>query len=116
MRLRTLAIAGALVAGVVIKTGLAQAPKPDPSALAKSGILERLAERTGIYGVPPTAKVPGFIADTGWPQKSPAISRRELTTTLQLKSRPALSAISSTSRLASTSGLAKPPEMPVTAG
>jgi hypothetical protein len=71
MRLRTLAIAGVLVAGVVIKTGLAQAPKPDPSALAKTGILERLAERTGIYGVPPTAKVPGFIADTGWPQKLP---------------------------------------------
>jgi hypothetical protein len=49
--------------------GHAQAPKPDSAALAKSGILERLAERSGVYGVPPTAKVPGFIADAGWPQK-----------------------------------------------
>ena len=51
--------------------GHAQAPKPDNAALAKSGILERLAERSGVYGVPPTAKVPGFVADAGWPQKLP---------------------------------------------
>ena len=71
MRLRTLAMAGLLVAGVIAEPGHAQAPKPDPAALAKTGILERLAERSGIYGVPPTAKVPGFIADAGWPQKLP---------------------------------------------
>ena len=41
------------------------------AALAATGILERLAERTGVYGVPPTAKTPGFIADAGWPQKLP---------------------------------------------
>ena len=55
----------------ISEPGHAQAPKPDPAALAKTGILERLAERSGIYGVPPTAKVPGFIADAGWPQKLP---------------------------------------------
>src|SRR5215210_2051513 len=71
MKVRILAIVGALVASVLIQPGLAQAPKPDSGALAKSGIMERLAERSGVYGVPPTAKVPGFIADTGWPQKLP---------------------------------------------
>jgi DNA-binding beta-propeller fold protein YncE len=64
-------MAGLLVAGVIAEPGHAQAPKPDAAALAKTGILERLAERSGIYGVPPTAKVPGFIADAGWPQKLP---------------------------------------------
>jgi DNA-binding beta-propeller fold protein YncE len=49
----------------------AQAPPPDPKTLAASGILERLAERSGVYAVPATAKVPGFIADAGWPQKLP---------------------------------------------
>ena len=70
MRLRILAIAGALVAGVVIQPGLAQAPKPDSAALAKTGILERLAERTGIYGVPPTAKVPGSSPTTAMAAKT----------------------------------------------
>src|SRR6188472_1710652 len=71
MRLKVLALAGALVAGAAITSVLAQAPKPDPAALGKTGILERLAERSGVYGVPPTAKVPGFIADASWPQKLP---------------------------------------------
>ncbi|RPI54466.1 MAG: hypothetical protein EHM55_10730 [Acidobacteria bacterium] len=70
-RLRFLAILGAILSGIVTAPGHAQAPKPDPAALAKTGILERLAERSGVYGVPPTAKVPGFIADAGWPQKLP---------------------------------------------
>src|SRR2546429_6731613 len=51
--------------------GYAQAPKPDSKTLAATGILERLAERSGVYAVPPTAKVPGFIADASWPQKLP---------------------------------------------
>src|SRR5690349_13688702 len=50
---------------------LAQVPKPDAAALAKTGILERLAERSGVYNVAPNANVPGFIADAGWPQKLP---------------------------------------------
>src|SRR5215470_13137605 len=49
----------------------AQAPRPDPKQLAETGILERLAARSGVYAVPSTAKVPGFIADAGWPQKLP---------------------------------------------
>ena len=69
--LRLLAILGILLAFFISDTGHAQAPKPDSAALAKTGILERLAERSGIYGVPPTAKVPGFIADAGWPQTLP---------------------------------------------
>ena len=71
MRLRLLTILGVLLGAFVVASGHAQAPKPDPAALAKTGILERLAERSGVYGVPPTAKVPGFIADAGWPQKLP---------------------------------------------
>ena len=69
MRLRLLAILGALL--LVAVPSRAQAPKPDAAALVRTGILERLAERTGVYGVPPTAKTPGFVADAGWPQKLP---------------------------------------------
>src|SRR5437667_12347889 len=71
MNLKLFAICGVLLAVLVTQTGEAQAPKPDYKALAATGILERLAERSGVYGVPPTAKVPGFIADAGWPQKLP---------------------------------------------
>src|SRR5215510_6326260 len=69
--LRRIGIVGALAAGLFAGAAGAQAPKPDPKTLAASGILERLAERSGVYGVPPTATVPGFIADAGWPQKLP---------------------------------------------
>src|SRR5262245_17828463 len=71
MSLNRPAMIAALFAALVSIPGHAQAPKPDPAALAKTGILERLAERSGVYGVPPTAKTPGFIADAGWPQKLP---------------------------------------------
>src|SRR5262245_42408747 len=70
MNLRPIILLAVLL-GVLTHSGHAQAPKPDTSALAKTGILERLAERSGVYGVPPTAKVPGFVADAGWPQKLP---------------------------------------------
>ena len=43
MRLRLLAILGVLFGLFISETGHAQAPKPDPAALAKTGILERLA-------------------------------------------------------------------------
>ena len=68
---RQLAIYAALVTVLIAATSEAQAPKPNSRTLAATGILERLAERSGIYGVPATAKVPGFIADAGWPQKLP---------------------------------------------
>src|SRR5437899_8422273 len=71
MNLKLLAICGALLVVFVTAPSDAQTPKPDNKALAATGILERLAERSGVYGVPPTAKVPGFIADAGWPQKLP---------------------------------------------
>jgi hypothetical protein len=71
MRLTLLAILGALLGALVAAPGVAQAPRPDAATLARTGILDRLAERTGVYGVPPTAKTPGFIADAGWPQKLP---------------------------------------------
>ena len=70
MNLRPIVLLGVFLA-VLTHSGHAQAPKPDAAAFAKSGILERLAERSGVYGVPPTAKVPGFVADAGWPQKLP---------------------------------------------
>ena len=71
MNLKLSAICGALLAMLSAAPNEAQAPKPDSKALAATGILDRLAERSGVYGVPSTAKVPGFIADAGWPQKLP---------------------------------------------
>src|SRR5436305_12409464 len=71
MNLKQLAIFAALLAVLVSATSQAQAPKPDYKTLAATGILERLADRSGVYDVPQTAKVPGFIADAGWPQKLP---------------------------------------------
>ena len=71
MRRRLFATLGAFLGALVARRGRAQAPKPDAKTLAATGILERLAERSGVYAVPPTAKVPGFIADAGWPQKLP---------------------------------------------
>src|SRR4051812_5380025 len=55
----------------LVAPGNAQAPRADQKTLAATGILERLAERTGVYAVPDTAKVPGFIADAAWPGKLP---------------------------------------------
>jgi NHL repeat len=71
MRSTLLAVFGAVIAACVAAPGQAQTPKPDRAALGATGILERLAERTGVYAVPPMAKTPGFIADAGWPQKLP---------------------------------------------
>jgi DNA-binding beta-propeller fold protein YncE len=64
-------VVAAMIAGVLIAVPRAQGPKADSRTLAATGILERLAERSGVYGVPPTANVPGFIADAGWPQALP---------------------------------------------
>src|SRR6476659_5787749 len=69
--LRPIALLGVLLGALVTDSSHAQAPKADAATLARTGILERLAERSGVYGVPPTAKTPGFIADAGWPQKLP---------------------------------------------
>src|SRR4051812_3974611 len=71
MRSTLLAIVTAVIAAATTAPGHAQARPPDRAALAATGILERLAERTGVYAVPGTAKVPGFLADAGWPQKLP---------------------------------------------
>src|SRR5499427_3549579 len=71
MNLKLLAICGAVLAVFATVPSEAQTPKPDYKTLAATGILERLAERSGVYGIPSTAKVPGFIADAGWPQKLP---------------------------------------------
>ena len=71
MTLKMRAIVGAFFGALVATPCAAQAPKADAKTLAATGILERLAERSGVYAVPPTAKVPGFVADAGWPQKLP---------------------------------------------
>src|SRR5262249_10886438 len=73
MNLKLHAICGALLAALITETGEAQAPKPDHKALAATGILERLAELSGVYGLPATAKLPGLIAAAGWAQKLPNI-------------------------------------------
>src|SRR4051812_3049692 len=57
--------------GLLAASSQAQTAKPEAKDLAATGIVERLAERSGVYGVPPTAKTPGFVADAGWPQKLP---------------------------------------------
>ncbi len=64
-------IAAILFAVLAVARGAAQAPRPDARTLAASGILERLVERTGVYAVAPSAKVPGFVADAGWPKPLP---------------------------------------------
>jgi DNA-binding beta-propeller fold protein YncE len=70
MNLKTFA-AVVFTAFLLTAPGHAQAPKPDSKTLAATGILERLAERSGVYAVPATAKVPGFIVDASWPGKLP---------------------------------------------
>jgi hypothetical protein len=55
MNLKPFVIVGALLVAFFVAPGHAQAPKPDPKTLAATGILERLAERSGVYGVPPTS-------------------------------------------------------------
>jgi len=52
MNLKLLAICGVLLAMLSAAPNEAQAPKPDSKALAATGILDRLAERSGVYGVP----------------------------------------------------------------
>src|SRR5215203_2919678 len=71
MRLTGRAVFSAVIAAAATAAGHAQAPGRDRTALASAGILERPAERTGVYGVPGTANVPGFVADAGWPQALP---------------------------------------------
>ena len=71
MKLRRRAIVTALLGTLLAAPGYAQTAKPDPKTLAATGILERLAARSGVYAVPPGATVPGFIADASWPQKLP---------------------------------------------
>src|SRR5262245_57832668 len=63
MNLKLLAICGVLLAILSAGPNEAQAPKPDAKALAATGILDRLAERSGVYGIRSAAKVPGLIAD-----------------------------------------------------
>src|SRR5580765_1304880 len=70
MSLRPLALFVVLL-GAIIQAPI-EAQAPDSKTLAATGILERLAERSGVYAVAPNAKVPGFIADAGWPQKLPS--------------------------------------------
>src|SRR6478672_5094537 len=70
MKLKPIAVPCLLLAFVAAWVA-AQAPRPDEKTLAATGILERLAERSGVYGVPAAATVPGFVADAGWPQKLP---------------------------------------------
>jgi len=64
-------IGSVLIGSLFAVRGSAQSPKPDAKTLAATGILERLAERTGVYAVAPGAKVPGFIADASWPGRLP---------------------------------------------
>ena len=71
MKPKLFAMSVAMFAVSIVMGGDAQAPKPDVKTLSASGILERLAERSGVYAVPVSAKVPGFVADAGWPQKLP---------------------------------------------
>src|SRR3954469_20313862 len=70
MKLKPIAMSCLLLSFVAAWVA-AQAPRPDEKTLAATGILERLAERSGVYAVPATAAVPGFVADAGWPQKLP---------------------------------------------
>ncbi len=48
MNLKLLGMCAALLAVLVAATSEAQTPKPDYKALAATGILERLADRSGV--------------------------------------------------------------------
>src|SRR5579863_5020779 len=60
-----------LSAMVLTLAGLLLAADTDNGALKKSGSLERLIKKSGVYNASRTGKTPGFVVDPAWPQSLP---------------------------------------------
>jgi len=52
-------------------TGLVIAADPEITILNKSGSLDRLIQKTGVYNASRTGKTPSFVVDPSWPQPLP---------------------------------------------
>jgi len=61
----------ALPAMILILTSLLGAADTDTGVLKKSGSLERLLKKSGVYNASRTGKTPGFVIDAAWPQPLP---------------------------------------------
>src|SRR6266700_3363682 len=61
----------ALPAMILTLTSLLMAAGTDTSVLNKSGSLERLIKKSGVYNASRTGKTPGFVIDPAWPQPLP---------------------------------------------
>src|SRR5947209_6826638 len=60
-----------LPAMILTLTSLLVAADTDTSVLKKSGSLERLIKKSGVYNASRTGKTPGFVIDAAWPQPLP---------------------------------------------
>src|SRR6516162_27499 len=52
-------------------TGLVIAADPEITISNKSGSLDRLIQKTGVYNASRTGKTPSFVVDPSWPQPLP---------------------------------------------
>ena len=60
-----------LPAMALILTNLVIAADSDINILKKSGSLDRLFKKTGVYNASTTGKTPSFVVDPSWPQPLP---------------------------------------------
>ncbi|HWX89609.1 MAG TPA: hypothetical protein VNY75_04840, partial [Rhizomicrobium sp.] len=56
---------------ILTLTCLLLAADTDTGVLKKSGSLERLIKKSGVYNASRTGKTPGFVIDAAWPQPLP---------------------------------------------
>src|SRR5260370_30476302 len=62
---------GTLPAMILTLTSLLMAADSDTGVLKKSGSLERLIKKAGVYNGSRTGRTPGFVIDAAWPQRLP---------------------------------------------
>ena len=60
-----------LPAMILTLTSLLVAADTDTGVLNKSGSLERLIKKSGVYNASRTGRTPGFVIDPAWPQPLP---------------------------------------------
>lgn len=61
----------ATTAALLILTGLVMAADHDTAILSKSGSLERLLQKSGVYHASATGETPSFVVDPAWPLPLP---------------------------------------------
>jgi len=64
-------MAAILPAMILTLTNLGVGADPDTNILKKSGSLDRLFKKTGVYNASSTGRTPGFVVDPAWPQPLP---------------------------------------------